>query len=299
MINMPNITLGGVKRFFGGVEKPAEARKVPKLVIAINAVDKIEPGDWNTKLNWPSPEQERNIDRRCETLARQFARSTGIPKDQIAYYSALQYYQVDDVLAAMIRATKDGFVWGSRRFKPKSTFDKIDDADVLAEISRVRGANPLKYRHIGANPMDIIMEMMKSKLSKEDFQKVSSGVDSALAKEPKVALLGQTGVGKTTTICALLGVDPGEAVAKGLISHVKQGTREETHYHLSTPQKGAIEVIDLPGYGATVKDDAKYQEIYRAVIPQCDVIVIVVDATNRATAQDELMVQRILKYINN
>ena len=272
-------------------------RQKTKLVIAINAVDKIEPGDWDTKLNWPSPLQEKNIELRCDAMAKRFSQSTGVPRNQIAYYSALQYYQIEEVLTAMIRATKDGFIWSSSKYKPKSTLDKVIDADVLEEISRLRRAKKDNQAVISKNPIESILQKLKGALSSEDFSRVSRRYDAVMEKEPKVALLGQTGVGKTTTICALMGVDPEDAINRGLISHVKQGTKSATEYHLKTKEDGKIDVIDLPGYGATIDDDRKYDAIYQEIIPTCDVVVMVVDATNRATAQDELMIKKILTYI--
>lgn len=76
-----------------------------RLVIGLNQVDKIGPGEWNKKFNYPSPEQEDNINRRCQDIQNKLSESLFIKVDQVEYYSALQRYRLYNLLAAIIRAS--------------------------------------------------------------------------------------------------------------------------------------------------------------------------------------------------
>jgi hypothetical protein len=76
-----------------------------RLVIGLNQVDRIGPGNWNEKFNWPSPEQEESIDRRCKDIRNKLKREVRISADQIEYYSAIKRYRLFELLAAIIRAS--------------------------------------------------------------------------------------------------------------------------------------------------------------------------------------------------
>ena len=65
-----------------------------RLVVGLNQVDKIPPEDWNDRLNLPSPEMERNIDRRCADVIAKLADRTGLGKEQVEYYSATRRFRL-------------------------------------------------------------------------------------------------------------------------------------------------------------------------------------------------------------
>ena len=75
-----------------------------RLVVGLNQVDKIGPGNWNEKFNYPSPEQEDNINRRCQDIQQKLSESLGLKVEQIEYYSALKRYRLYNLLAAIIQA---------------------------------------------------------------------------------------------------------------------------------------------------------------------------------------------------
>lgn len=75
-----------------------------KLVIGLNQVDKMGPGVWNEKFNFPSPEQQDNIDRKCQDIQQKLSSSLGIKVDQIEYYSATKRFRLWFLLAAIIKS---------------------------------------------------------------------------------------------------------------------------------------------------------------------------------------------------
>jgi uncharacterized protein len=76
-----------------------------KLVIGLNQVDKMRPGEWNEKFNFPSPEQENNINRRCQEIQKQISDTLSIKVEQVEYYSAVKRYRLYNLLAAVIKSS--------------------------------------------------------------------------------------------------------------------------------------------------------------------------------------------------
>ncbi|MFM5947396.1 MAG: hypothetical protein ACKO9G_29235, partial [Dolichospermum sp.] len=76
-----------------------------RLVVGLNQVDKIGPGRWNTKFNYPSPDQEDNINRRCEDIQKKLSSALSINVEQVEYYSAEKRYRLYHLLAAIIKAS--------------------------------------------------------------------------------------------------------------------------------------------------------------------------------------------------
>ena len=78
-----------------------------RIVVGLNQVDKIGPGGWNERLNYPSPEQQVSIARRCEDIIAKLSRVTPVSKQHIVYYSALRCYLLPELMTAMINAAGD------------------------------------------------------------------------------------------------------------------------------------------------------------------------------------------------
>jgi uncharacterized protein len=95
-----------------------------RLVIGLNQVDRIGPGNWNLKFNWPSPEQEASIDRRCLDIRAKFSKEVDISADQIEYYSAEKRYRLFNLLSCIIRAS--GKVGWKFPVNPASPIDLAD-----------------------------------------------------------------------------------------------------------------------------------------------------------------------------
>ncbi|MFV2084559.1 GTPase family protein [Micromonospora sp. LOL_021] len=131
-------------------------------------------------------------------------------------------------------------------------------------------------------------------MSVEDAEKLSQAWESELArKPPTIGVVGVSGVGKSSTINTMF--------RTGLpISHTVACTKEFTEVPLrvqarSGPGAGGqvrLVVIDAPGLGEDVRRDPHYLDMYERHLPECDVVLWVTAARNRAVALEQQYLQR-------
>lgn len=135
------------------------------------------------------------------------------------------------------------------------------------------------------------------KLSKEDKEQLLSRIASE--KPPTIGLIGVSGVGKSSTINTMF-------KANLPISHTIACTKEfkEIPLKLSAtqgPVKGAnidLVVYDAPGLGEDIKLDPKYLDMYHKTLVECDVILWVMSARNRAVALDQKYLLELKEFHN-
>ena len=99
--------------------------------------------------------------------------------------------------------------------------------------------------------------------------------------QPKVAVFGKTGSGKSSLCNAVFGRD----VAP--ISDVEACTREPGEYLLRLSRHAAIALVDVPGVGESAARDAEYRDLYRQLLPGVDLLLWVLKADDRAYSVDE------------
>jgi len=78
-------------------------------------------------------------------------------------------------------------------------------------------------------------------------------------RPPKIAIFGKTGVGKTTTVNSLFN-------AKWKTSHTVVGTTQAQMKEFMLETGGTLEVVDLPSYGGSLKEDRE-NEFIRSLFP--------------------------------
>lgn len=105
---------------------------------------------------------------------------------------------------------------------------------------------------------------------------------------PKIAVFGDTGVGKSSLCNALFGKDIAE------ISDVEACTRSPQEIFLSGNGNG-IKLIDVPGIGEDPKRHAEYRELYKSLLPELDLVIWAVKADDRKYATSIEVYQDILK----
>ncbi|MGC9525863.1 MAG: GTPase family protein, partial [Limnospira sp.] len=129
-------------------------------------------------------------------------------------------------------------------------------------------------------------------ISKDDLKRLKSKLQQEAKLPPKVAVIGQTGVGKTTTINNLFN-------ANLKTSPTTVGTTEAKIEEFTLSTGGTLTVIDMPGYGRSEKEDEEYDKIYQEFIPSCDLILLVLQADKKDFADDIEMIQKIKKWLQD
>lgn len=269
-------------------EKPPE---IPlRLVVGLNQVDKITPDGWNEKLNHPKKEAENQIERRCQDIVNKLTEETGINDTHLEYYSALKRYRLINLLNKIIQNAYVGFKLGN--INPKDPFELADpEAKKYADEQRKEIEKSSDQKVSSENQIWKQLEENEN-ISKDDLKRLKSKLQQEAKLPPKVAVIGKTGVGKTTTINNLF-----DAELKTSPTTVGTTQAQTKEFTLSTG--GTLTVIDMPGYGRSEKEDQEYDKIYQDIIPSCDLILLVLQANAKGFADDIEMIQKIKKWLQD
>ncbi|WP_293124941.1 GTPase [Microcoleus sp. bin38.metabat.b11b12b14.051] len=135
------------------------------------------------------------------------------------------------------------------------------------------------------------------KMSEEDFEKIYHMIEDKVDNEPppRFAFIGETGVGKSSTLNALFNA--------GLeVSHIEACTQEATGIEVSFNQvegvNGALVAYDMPGLGESRLKQKEHIALYEKVLKDVDVALWILDAQNRAIASVQQYLETELKAVN-
>jgi len=133
----------------------------------------------------------------------------------------------------------------------------------------------------------IFEALMGDRVSEEDKAKVMEALEKELTEKPfRVAIIGQTGVGKTSTLNAVFGVDH-------YVSDVAEGTTDIIEEVFPIRDGFSLSVYDMPGLGYDIDRDEEYEKMYKKILPESDVIIYIINAHSRDLGED----CRILKEV--
>ena len=260
-----------------------------RLVVALNQVDKMIPNGWNDRMNMPDEQAAKEIERRSSDLIKRLARYAKISPDNFEYYSALKRYRLLPLLTKIISNAYAGFKLDN--VQPADPFE-MADPEVKAFADQQRQEREKKKFGRKMTDKDRMFEDMKKILSEDDLNLVLDKFRQESSLPPKVAIFGKTGVGKTTTIKSLFNV-------KGEISHTVVGTTSAQLEQFELSTGGRLDVVDLPGYGRSLREDQEYEKIYRKIIPSCDLVLLILQADARDLADDEEMILKVAEWLKD
>jgi predicted GTPase len=267
---------------------PAKSSKTPlRLVVGLNQVDKMIPNGWNERLNSPTEEAEKEIERRCKDIIKRLSRSAEISEANIEYYSALKRYNLIPLLTKIIQNAYAGFKLGN--VNPADPFELADpEIKAFADEEREKKAKtPGGKVNSSEKTLDDIKEL---ELPEADLKLILDKLKQETKLPPKVAVIGKAGVGKTTTINNLFNAEM--KTSPTTVGTVKAEVKEFT---LSTG--GTLTVVDLPGYGRSEAEDREYEKIYQELIPSCDLVFLVLQADTRDIADDIETIAKITEWL--
>jgi len=121
-------------------------------------------------------------------------------------------------------------------------------------------------------------------------QELAEAIEDELIRPPKIALIGKSGVGKSSTINALFNPDP--LLEVGPVRPVTP-----VPYEITIPlddRRGSITIVDGPGLGATRAITKKILPLYANLLPSCDLILWVIKADDRALEADQDFLEMLL-----
>lgn len=126
-------------------------------------------------------------------------------------------------------------------------------------------------------------------------QRFTELVDDKFQEEfespPRIAIIGPTGVGKSSTINALFGTNLP-------VGHTVATTQAVIETHILGPN-GDLLIYDMPGIGEDLEADEAHISLYAEIIANsCDVAVWTLSAPDRRIAYDQLMLRDVVLAAN-
>lgn len=125
-------------------------------------------------------------------------------------------------------------------------------------------------------------------LDEEQLASIEKKVKELFDYQPKIGLLGCTGVGKSSLCNALFGSEV------ATVSAVVPGTREEQEITIPMGAKG-ISLVDVPGVGEDSKRDVEYANLYQNLIPKLDLVVWLIQVDSRRYETDLRFYEDVVK----
>lgn len=130
-------------------------------------------------------------------------------------------------------------------------------------------------------------------VSTEDQETVNRTLNKELLEKPfKVAIIGQAGVGKSTTLNAVFGLG-------NYTSNLAEGTKEVVEKIYPMRNGFNLSIYDMPGLNNDIVKDIEYEKLYKQILPGCDVIVYVINAHSRDFGEDCRILKEIVLPICN
>ncbi|MFZ4432035.1 MAG: ribosome biogenesis GTPase Der [Microthrixaceae bacterium] len=239
----------------------------------------VDTGGWMTggsELDRKVSEQSAKAVREADVVLFVVDSSVGVTDDDAAVAQLLRSVEVPVVLVA----------------------NKVDDAAHEAGIWELLGLglgdpHPISAQHGRGTGdlLDVLLEHLPGPGSASDDTEEAPGGDG---EDPDglvaVALVGRPNVGKSTLFNRLIGED------RAVVHDMPGTTRDSVDTVVDTPS-GPIRFVDTAGMRrrSRIDEDTEYFSMVRALrsVDAADVALLVIDATEGITHQDQRLAERI------
>ena len=180
-----------------------------------------------------------------------------------------------------------GEAWAVSALHGRNVGDLLDQVQDLLDLGEDDCSGSL------AGSPDAVADSAEGATADRD-EPISDSENEALvegdAAVPAVAIVGRPNVGKSTLFNRLIGDERS-------VVHDRPGTTRDTIDTLVETEAGPVRFVDTAGMRrkARVDADTEYYANLRALraIDACDVSLLVIDATEGVTAQDQRLAERI------
>ena len=126
----------------------------------------------------------------------------------------------------------------------------------------------------------LLSAILGDKVSEGERKQVMEAINSEITEKPfRVAVIGQSGVGKSTTLNSVFGL-------KNYTSDIAEGTTDIEEKIFEMRDGFNLSIYDMPGIGYDVDKDAEYERMYAKILPDCDVIVYIINAHAKDIGED-------------
>lgn len=113
---------------------------------------------------------------------------------------------------------------------------------------------------------------------------------------PTIALIGFTGVGKSSTLNALFNAGQPTSDVRACTQDAKSFTGSLRSY---TGNKGIVNIYDMPGLGESIVADRRHYRTYEEILPKVDVVVWTFHAGDRAMTPMQTAIETLIDRIGD
>ena len=139
----------------------------------------------------------------------------------------------------------------------------------------------------------MLSAILGNKVSSDEKRKVMEALNSEITQRPfRVAVIGQSGVGKSTTLNSVFGL-------KNYTSNVAEGTTDIEEKKFEMRDGFSLSIYDMPGIGYDIDKDAEYEKMYAKILPDCDVIVYIINAHSKDIGEDCRILREVVLPVCN
>lgn len=130
-------------------------------------------------------------------------------------------------------------------------------------------------------------------VSVEDQKSINEALEKEIMEKPfRVAVIGQSGVGKSTTLNAVFGLE-------NYTSDIAEGTTNIVEKIFPMRNGFNLSIFDMPGLNNDIDKDIEYEKLYQQILPGCDVIVYIINAHSKDFGEDCRILKEVVLPICN